>query len=105
MAYLPKSTKSYSNRSVNFISARSFFSHTNSESWQYSRYINLLHFFVIYNTAENISYKLDRQITLPHAVLYVVCTMYNSIIYIFLSDHIILNIRVVICLIFTQNKC
>ena len=78
MAYLPKSTKSYSNRSVNFISARSFFSHTNSESWQYSRYINLLHFFVIYNTAENISHKLDRQITLPHAVPYIQKGIYMS---------------------------
>ena len=45
LAYFPKSTESQLNQTVDFISDRSFLTHTNPESWQNSRSIAVLHVY------------------------------------------------------------
>ena len=45
LADLPKSTEPQLNRTVDFISSRSFLTHTNPESWQNSRSIAVLHVY------------------------------------------------------------
>ena len=48
LAYLPKSTESQLNRSVDFISNRSFKKFNNYESWQNSRFIAVLCAFLVF---------------------------------------------------------
>ena len=45
LAYLPKSTEPQLNQTVDFISSRSFLTHTNPESWQNFRSIAVLHVY------------------------------------------------------------
>ena len=53
LTYLSKSTEPQLNRTVDFISDRSFLSHTNPESWQNSRSIAVSHVSVAYLQAES----------------------------------------------------
>ena len=46
LTHLPKSTELHLNQSLDFISQRSFFTCTNSESWQNFRSIAVLHVFL-----------------------------------------------------------
>ena len=45
LTYLPKSTEPQLNRTVDFISSRSFLTHTNPESWQNFRSFAILHVY------------------------------------------------------------
>ena len=46
LAHLPKSTGPHKDQAVDFISDRSFFIFTNSESWQNFRSYDILHVYV-----------------------------------------------------------
>ena len=47
LSHLSKSTELHLNQSVDFVSQRSFFTCTNSESWQNFRSIDVLHVFIV----------------------------------------------------------
>ena len=48
LAYLPKSTEPQLNRTVDFISSRSFKNHINYERSQNFRFIAILHVFLVF---------------------------------------------------------
>ena len=58
LAHLPKPPESHLNVSVDFISGLKFWSRTNSDSWQNSRSIGVLHVFVVSVLAEHFKRNL-----------------------------------------------